>query len=49
MTDREALERIVGKTRAAQGLPPTITDSSALGRIAVLLTADPKADARPAA
>lgn len=41
--DRDAdLERLVSDTRAAQGLPPTITDPSVLAQIAALLVAAEK-------
>jgi hypothetical protein len=39
--DREDLARLVARSRAAQGLPPRVTDPTTLARIAALLAAAP--------
>lgn len=39
--DADQLRRWVTESRAAQGLPPTITDPDVLRRVAVILDAGP--------
>src|SRR4051812_16138572 len=42
--EREELARLVARSRAAQGLPPRVTDPTTLSRMAALLALAPSSD-----